>query len=172
LQPRNGPPLLAKLDLADGYYRVPITATAALHLAVLLPDDGPYGPLIALPLSLPMGWAQSPPFFCAYTETVTDIAKSTNPATPHPLLPATQSPAPDISIEAHTSFHPTAVTLPTVTTKPLVYTDIYIDDFITITQCPVRLPAFNSVLKAITSVFTDPDGSPRRAIVSTSKLDK
>lgn len=36
--PTHGPPLLAKLDLADGYYRIPLTPQAALELAVVLPQ--------------------------------------------------------------------------------------------------------------------------------------
>jgi hypothetical protein len=32
-----GPPLLMKVDLADGYYRLPLSSDAALQLAVILP---------------------------------------------------------------------------------------------------------------------------------------
>jgi hypothetical protein len=62
--PRYGPPLLAKIDLADGYYRVPLAPTTALNLAVTIPPDPayPHIPLVAIPLSLPMGWSESPPF--------------------------------------------------------------------------------------------------------------
>jgi hypothetical protein len=88
--PSLGPPLLAKLDLVDGYYRVPLSSTAALQLAVVLPTDVGSENLIALPLSLPMGWNQSPPFFCAYTETVADMANSHTPQGDHPLLTHTQ----------------------------------------------------------------------------------
>jgi hypothetical protein len=55
-----GPPLLAKIDLADGYYRVPLSPEAALELAVLLPGDAHSEPLVGIPLSLPMGWGHSP----------------------------------------------------------------------------------------------------------------
>ncbi len=82
--PAFSPPLMAKLDLADGYYRVPLSPLAALELAVVLPGDGPYDRLIGIPLSLPMGWTHSPPYFCAFTETVTDIA---NASVYHPHLP-------------------------------------------------------------------------------------
>jgi hypothetical protein len=53
--PAFGPPLLAKIDLADGYYRIPLSPQAALTLAVVLPPDNHNEPLIGLPLSLPMG---------------------------------------------------------------------------------------------------------------------
>jgi hypothetical protein len=54
---------MAKIDLADGYYRVPLSPEAALQLAVCLPPDGDGEPLLGIPLSLPMGWSLSPPTF-------------------------------------------------------------------------------------------------------------
>jgi hypothetical protein len=65
--PQFGPPLMAKPDLADGFYHIPLSPEATLELAVVLPPDGASGPLIGIPLSLPMGWANSPPHFCAFT---------------------------------------------------------------------------------------------------------
>jgi hypothetical protein len=65
--PQYGPPVMAKVDLVDGDYRVPLSPMAALD--VVLPGDGPYDRLISIPLSLPTGWTNGPPYFCAYTET-------------------------------------------------------------------------------------------------------
>jgi hypothetical protein len=84
---------MAKIDLADGCYRVPLSPTAALSLAVIIPADiatNP-SPLVAIPLALPMGWTHSPPFFCAYTETIADIANHppNNPLPDHNLLTTT-----------------------------------------------------------------------------------
>ena len=62
--PTHGPVYILKLDLADGFYRVPLSQAAIPALGVLLP--GP-DKLVALPLVLPMGWSESPPFFCAVT---------------------------------------------------------------------------------------------------------
>jgi hypothetical protein len=85
---RHGPSLLAKIDLANGYYRVPLSPTAALHLAVIIPSNVPHTPpLIAIPLTLPMGWGQSPPYFCAFTETITDMANNQH----HFVAPPTSS---------------------------------------------------------------------------------
>jgi hypothetical protein len=61
--PAHGPPLLLKLDLADGYYRVRLTPEAALELAVVLPGSTLTSSYIGIPLCLPMGWAHSPPYF-------------------------------------------------------------------------------------------------------------
>jgi hypothetical protein len=165
--PGGGPPLMAKIDLADGYYRVPLSPTAALNLAVVIPSDCP-SPLVALPLSLPMGWTQSPPYFCAYTETVADIANTTaHTFPPHPLLGPSQLP------EHHhmeTQFHPNAVLLGDPTTPPLSYTDVYIDDFITTAQPPRHHTTLNNLLHAIDSVFHDHPRSNRKAVISAKKL--
>ena len=71
--PQFGPVKMLKFDLSDGYYRIPLSPEAALELAVIIPGTSPSTSLIAVPLSLPMGWAQSPPYFCAYTETAADL---------------------------------------------------------------------------------------------------
>jgi hypothetical protein len=120
--PAFGPPLLAKIDLADGYYRIPLSPQAALTLAVVLPPDNHNEPLIGLPLSLPMGWGDSPPYFCAFTETCADLANDFPPpqSPSHPLTTLTQT----SMMPQHTHFHhaaafPRQATLPD---KPLAYT--------------------------------------------------
>jgi hypothetical protein len=64
--PAFGPPRMLKLDLADGYYRVRLTPTAALELAVVLPGLTPQENLVGIPLCLPMGWTQSILLLCVY----------------------------------------------------------------------------------------------------------
>jgi hypothetical protein len=113
--PSHGPPLLAKVDLLDGYYRIPLSPEASLHLAMLIPSDILTEPsLIALPLTLPMGWSHSPPYFCAYTETIADIANTHQPRPEHPLLNETQC----CSLPQHRTFHPTATVLGSPTAPP------------------------------------------------------
>jgi hypothetical protein len=170
--PKHGPPLLAKIDLADGYYRVPLCPQAALALAVVIPPDVQHSPtpLVAIPLTLPMGWAQSPPYFCAFTETITDMANDTSHSLPHhPLLHQSQNfPCPQ-----QPTFHPSAVTLGTITnSKPLSYIDIYIDDFMILAQPPLHEQTLNTLLHTLHSVFHDSPNTPRRAVISQSKLDK
>jgi len=65
--PSFGPPRMLKLDLANGYYGVHLSPEATLELAVVLPGPTAGTRLIGIPLSLPMGWALSPPYFCAFT---------------------------------------------------------------------------------------------------------
>jgi hypothetical protein len=174
INPTYGPPLLAKIDLADGYYHVSLSPTAALGLAVVIPTDIPGDPpLIAIPLTLPMGWAQSPPYFCAFSETVTNLANHADlPKHTHPLLSDTQlSPAaPHTTYPQH--FQPQAVTLGQLDTPRLQYTDVYIDDFIVIAQQPQHLPAMNRLMHSLTMVFHDPPHTTRRQTISTSKIAK
>jgi hypothetical protein len=72
--PRYGPVYLMKVDIADGFYRVWVRAPDIVKLAVSIPTLDGDEPLLALPLVLPMGWTESPPWFCATTETCTDVA--------------------------------------------------------------------------------------------------
>ena len=66
--PRYGPVHLAKIDVADGFYRVWVQANGIPKLGVVLPTAPGTEPLIAFPLALPMGWVESPPYFTAFTE--------------------------------------------------------------------------------------------------------
>jgi hypothetical protein len=72
----EGPIYMAKFDLADGFYRVFLWADDALKLAALLPRYDREPQLIAVPLSLTMGWMNLPPTFCATSKTATDIANA------------------------------------------------------------------------------------------------
>jgi hypothetical protein len=119
----HGPPLLMKLDLSDGYYRVRLSPEAALQLAVVLPGPKPSTPVIGIPLCLPMGWRHSPPFFCAFTETAANIANTsiTTPVAlpPHPLeyssqahdVPRTQSFTPSAVHPPHSHQRPVPASL-------------------------------------------------------------
>jgi hypothetical protein len=169
----HGPPYMAKLDLADGYYRVPLSPLAALELAVVLPGDGIHDRLVGIPLSLPMGWSNSPPYFCAYTETIADIANAslarlTMP--PHPLEPRLQHD----SLPTETTFTETAI-LPQGPTylPPLSTVDVYLDDFMALAQPPVHTHTMRTLLHSIEAIFYDtPPTTPRRAVISHSKIDK
>jgi len=128
----HGPPLLAKLDLADGYYCVLLSSMAALHLAVVS-------------------------YFCAYTETVADIINAPHllsPLPPHPLQPATQQS--DTLPILHNQLAPHAITHPPIIHDPLNYIDVYLDDFVLLTQQPASLPTINKVLHALHMVFRIP----------------
>jgi hypothetical protein len=71
--PKFAPLLNYKVDISDGFYRIPLTTSGLKKLGVLLPSFPGMPPLVAFPLVLPMGWTDSPPFFCAFTEAVCDL---------------------------------------------------------------------------------------------------
>lgn len=71
---RFGPVHMIKVDIADGFYRMWVSASCVPTLGVIFPHLPGEEPLVAFPLVLPMGWVSSPPYFCALTETVADIA--------------------------------------------------------------------------------------------------
>ena len=74
--PRYGLVHLAKIDVADGFYRVWVQLADVPKLGVALPTAPGCDPLIAFPLALPMGWVESPPYFTAITETACDRANA------------------------------------------------------------------------------------------------
>jgi hypothetical protein len=72
--PAHGPAQLTKVDIANGFYRAWLNLSDILKLAASIPSPKGEERLLAFPLVLPMGWTESPPYFCATTETVTNMA--------------------------------------------------------------------------------------------------
>ena len=85
---RHGPIILLKIDISDGFYRIPLQLDSIAQLGALLPKERGEEQLIAFPTVLPMGWKNSPPIFCAATETITDLANEQT----HAKLPAALEP--------------------------------------------------------------------------------
>jgi hypothetical protein len=72
--PRHGPVHMAKVDLSDAYMRIWLDIADLPKLAfVVPPHPSDPEPLIGFHLSLPMGYIESAPFFCASTETAADL---------------------------------------------------------------------------------------------------
>ena len=89
--PRYGAVWMIKIDLADGYYCISWSTQGSLNLAVILPTMTDTNDiLIAMPSMLPLGWSESPPYFCMCTEMVADVtdqqlaAHKAVPVQPHP----------------------------------------------------------------------------------------
>ena len=72
--PKYGPPRAGKHDVKDGFYRLFLALRDCLRLSLLLPRYGDEPQLIGIPMACTMGWVQSPPTFCAMSETVCDRA--------------------------------------------------------------------------------------------------
>ena len=89
--PRHGSIYMMKVDITDGFYCVGLAPEDVTYLGVYLPPGTDGKTLVVFPLVLPMGWVESPPQFCAVTETVADLGntelreKTQRLRTPHGL---------------------------------------------------------------------------------------
>ena len=186
--PRYGPVQFIKIDLSDGFYQIKVRAADIPKLGVSFPALGDESPLVAFPLSLPMGWTESPPYFCAFTETIADVAnarilKWRNPKK-HPLTrdadstPASPEPFPD---------RPRPGTVPTIRIpgrrnpllpdrrRILATVDVFVDDFIAAAQGSKRrlnrvrrilMHAIDDVMRPVDS----DDPTFRKQPISVKKL--
>ena len=131
--PRFGPVHLCKVDVADGFYQVWVGEDDVQKLGLILPGhEGDTDPLIAFPMALPMGWVESPPAFCAVTETAADLANAAirdgaRPA-PHRHDDLADTPTPDYAPSPATA-RPAPRNRRTAR-RPLAAFDVYVDDFI------------------------------------------
>ena len=167
----NIPFLFTKVDLKDGYWRMCVNANDAWNFAYVLPKLKPSEPTrLVIPDALQMGWSESPPFFCAATETARDVAMKNiqNKASlePHPLESIMLG-------DANFDFLPkTYQNQPTEFIKLL---EVYIDDFIGVIQAKSveELQQFTrAVLHAIYNTFPPPEltGSTMGPPISEKKL--
>jgi hypothetical protein len=132
--PEHGPVRGILADMSDAFYRAQLCPDGVAKLGVIVPavsDDEP--PLIAFPLTLPMGWKESPPWWCAISETIADLAQKRanenwNPPAHHleHLLPEDIMDIP----KAKTTKSPVIQTH----SPPLAYFDVFLDDFIAFAQ--------------------------------------
>ena len=150
---------MLKIDLLDGFYRVHLRAEDIPTLGVAFPVGGEE-PLVALLLTLPMGWTESPPYFCSTTKTLVDLINlHTSPSWDpprHPLevIAATQPRQDDrhrVSVPTPTFSPPTRLPVPPHLPKPqqrhhcqpLAYGDVFVDDEILLAQgSPEQLHQF------------------------------
>ena len=191
--PTFGPVYMNKIDISDGFYRIRLAPNDALSLAVLLSQADGEPPLVAIPLSLPMGWVESPPYFCAATETAADLANARMAARyspPHRLerdaavsdthVPVTTPPLPPpVSLPlgplGSPMPEPALATSSAPLDSPLAYVDVYVDDFCNLVQGNRRRRRMvrRILLHAIDSVFrplAPSDGPSHKEPISVKKL--
>jgi len=192
--PRFGPVYLMKVDIADGFYRVAVNINDIPKLGVAFPVQPGETPLVGLPLTLPMGWQSSPPYFCVPTETITDVANTRvlrhrHPGPHHLDSVADTQPEPDaqphVQGASGVALPLVAVTLPTLRDpmlgdskhqrRKLGKFDVFVDDFIGLAQGNrERLQRLRRILfHTIDDVFRplDADDVPgRQEPISIKKL--
>lgn len=142
--PEYGPTYLLKIDISDGFYRIWLNEGDIPTLAVSLPPLHGDTLLVALPLVLPMGWTESPPYFTTATETVADLANRrlqnrwAPPAHRLDRLAETPPPKPldgsgQVDSSAATT-RPTNIPHRKHHPRPAASVDVFVDDFIGLCQ--------------------------------------
>ena len=66
---------MAKWDIKDGFWRMGGEKGQEYNFAYVLPQPPGYPTILVIPTSLQMGWVESPPLFCAASETARDIVE-------------------------------------------------------------------------------------------------
>lgn len=183
--PRFGPVYMAKIDIADGFYRVWLQVEDIVKLGVVLPTAPSTIPLIAFPLALPMGWVESPPYFTTLTETVCDLANdmlSTSAARLNPrhrLEAVAAKTPPDTAAPQSTPVATCRATTGRATAsrrKPLAAVDVYVDDFLLLAQTSTQQRrVMRAALSSIDDVFRpleSGDPKDRKEPASVKKMLK
>jgi len=169
------PFLFSKVDLKDGYWRMAVNAEDAWNFAYVLPGGAPGDRIqLVIPDALQMGWSESPPFFCAATETARDVIQAEMDTSVH----VEKQPMEEImmnidwaSIPKHNGPSPST----TDKRKFLKMIEVYIDDFIGVLQSTDEYELrqlSRKILKGINNVFPPPSltGSKMGPPVSEKKL--
>jgi len=144
--PRFGPVHLLKIDLSDGYYRVSLNSRGALQLAIAMPSLR-HQPMLAIPTVLPMGWLESPPYFCMATETIADYTNA--PASlPMQSLHFQEAVAAALDVPQFRDGGPPLLPPNLTFTRPLQFVDVYIDDFMALAQTVLEVRPAESIKRA------------------------
>ena len=148
--------MFAKLDIKDGFWRLVVNEADAWNFCYAIPNENADTPIddtkIVVPNSLQMGWCESPPFFCAASETGRDVIASLlqtdlkHHPFEHKMLPKNFD-----NIPSHSSHD-----LTTFATLIEVYVDDYIGAIDNITKEHI-LQVSRAMLHGIHSVFPPPE---------------
>jgi hypothetical protein len=162
----------AKIDIKDGFWRMAVNDTNAWNFCYVLPDNAPNIDeiTIVVPNSLQMGWCESPPFFCASTETARDIIDmliSSNANLPQHWFEKLMLPTLPEPTELNSTTAATDTTL----------VEVFVDDFIGATNntSPAHLTKVSrAMIHGVHSIFPPPDisGHNGQDPVSEPKLNK
>ena len=162
------PFLFSKCDIKDGFWRLSVNPKDAWNFCYALPPKTPNQSLdeieIVIPHALQMGWSESPPFFCAATETARDIIQTyyqTFPNIPHHPL--------------ESFLYDCRLTQDKIPTSTVTDIEVYVDDFITCTnnnQIEHIKHLARAILFGIHSIFPPPkvSGHAGEDPVSMKKL--
>lgn len=183
--PRQGDVHLLKLDIADAFMRIPLQLACIPTLGALLPRMTGEPQLVAFPLILPMGWVESPPYFCSVSETIADLTNNALQqlqGLPHRLESLADIRPPRLRTGHRRTAKDTSCQLPpprytAAPCPPIRYADVYMDDEIGVVQgdSTVRRQTRQAFLHSVDQVLRplDPGDRPtRKEPTSVKKLSK
>ena len=163
------PFMFSKLDIKDGFWRMRVSDDDAWNFAYVLPSLQTSSNIddieLVVPNSLQMGWCESPPFFCAGSETARDVIEiiADNP-----------------TLESHRFEHTMLTELvndsipPTIGNSQLL--EVFVNDFICCTNNTSETnltQTSRAMIHGIHSIFPPPEirGHPGGDPISEKKLD-
>ena len=161
-----------KLDIKDGFWRLVVNPADAWNFAYVLPaknktqtniDDT----ILVVPTSLQMGWAESPPYFCAASETARDTIQE--------LLPVSDT-LPPHRLEQR-MLPTTIITADGCNTNDVDLVEVFVDDFIGMsnsTDATHLLHFSRAMLHGVHSIFPPPTvtGHTGGDSIAEKKIDK
>ena len=116
---------MAKWDIKDGFWRLNCQAGEEWNFAYVLPQEHDKPTTLVIPTSLQMGWIESPPYFCAASETARDIAEQYSNTQIGSLPPH--------KAEEYVTGSSSYAMLPEHSTKPCAYKlEVFVDDFMSL----------------------------------------
>ena len=74
--PSLGPVYVLKEYVSDGFYQIALRPADAPKLGLVFHFNGQVEDIVETPLTLPMGWKNSPPILCTSKDTVKNLALS------------------------------------------------------------------------------------------------
>jgi hypothetical protein len=159
---------MAKWDIKDGFWRLDCAQGEEWNFAYVLPQHEGKSTTLVVPNSLQMGWIESPPYFCAASETGRDVAAQ-YVETPIGSLP-------DHKFLPHTQVADSHKALPQAsppTQDVFRYLiEVYVDDYIGLVTATAHAQldhVANSVMCAIHEVFP-PDEDDKNDPILLKKI--
>jgi hypothetical protein len=166
---KNAKNFMEKWDIKDEFWRIDCAEGEEWNFAYVLPQADGKPTKLVVPTLLQMGWVESPPYFCAATETSKDVAMDYSEMPINSL--------PQHKFVKYTISDPEYDALPESqkSNKGYVYMlEVYVDDFmsliIPVSQEQIRHVA-TAVMTGIHDVFP-PDDDDNNDPISEKKLKK
>ena len=150
---KTQPFYFTKLDVKDGFWRMAVNDTDAWNFCYVLPSTDKITNIdeieLVVPNSLQMGWCESPPFFCAGSETARDVIES--------LLQNETLPPHHFETQMMKTI--TTTVIKTETSDCVTLIEVFVDDFIGATnnsQPDHLLHISRAMLHGFHSIFPPP----------------